>query len=128
MKISEIENKNVKIGATSLSVKDDKGKFLGIVRDAIRWKELSPRTTQALWKKLRESGLWGTEWVNNVVFYDGELYYLHDLGADQHYFKLKEILDDCEFLENDTKRFNNRQDIKNRAESNGIKVMSCYLI
>lgn len=35
MKISEIENKNVKIGATSLSVKDDKGKFLGDVAKVI---------------------------------------------------------------------------------------------
>lgn len=128
MKISEIENKTVKIGATSLAVKDDKGKLLGIVRDALRWKELSARTALPLFKKLGESGIWGTECINNVVFCDGELYYLHDLRKDQAYYKLKEALDDCEYLENDTKHFRNRQDIKNRAEACGIKVIPCYLI
>lgn len=128
MKINDINNKKVKIGVTSITVKDDNDKTCGVVRNISRFKDLSPRMAQPLWKKLRECGLWGTKYMENVVVCDGQLCYLHNLKADKFYHDIKEILTDCEMLEDETKRFDYRQDVKNRAEANGIKVMSCYLM
>lgn len=128
MKISDIENKKVKIGVTSLTVKDDSDKTCGVVRNISRFKDLSPRMAQPLWKKLRECGLWDTKYMENVVVCDGQLYYLHNLKADKFYYDIKEILTDCEMLEDETRRFAYRQDIKNRAENSGIKVVPCYLV
>lgn len=128
MKIDDINNKKVKIGVTSITVKDDNDKTCGVVRNISRFKDLSLRMAQPLWKKLRECGLWGTKYMENVVIDGEELYYLHNLKADQFYHDIKKILADREMLADETKRFYRLQDIKNRAESNGIKVISCYLI
>ena len=128
MKIDDINNKKVKIGLTSLTVKDDNNKTCGVVRNISRFKDLSPRVAQPLWKKLRDCGIWGTKYIDNIIVDGGELYYLHNLKADKFYRDIKEILTDCEMLEDETRRFDYRQDIKNRAESSGIKVVSCYLI
>lgn len=128
MFISEIENKKVKVGMASITVKNENGKTSGVVRNIRSFKALLPRLPQDIWKRLRDSGIWGSGYCDNIVESDGQLYYLHDLWKDENYYQFMDTFKDCDFLQNEIDCFNKRQEIKNKAEQCGIKVISCYLM
>ena len=59
MKIADIQNKRVKISSHSITVKDERDKTCGVVRDVKPYRELRPAEQMDYFKKLKECGIWG---------------------------------------------------------------------
>lgn len=125
MKICDIAGKTVKISPRSITVKSENGKTAGVVRDAYGWKSLPNRTTFEYFKKIKEVGIWGTDLLENLVYCDGEMYFLHDLGALERYEKY--FGNNPEQWPNDTKRYNERKEIAEKASA-FFTVIPCYIV
>lgn len=61
MEITEIEGKHVKIGKTSITVKNpETGKTCGVVRNICKFSNLQANRMSDYYKKLRDAGVWGS--------------------------------------------------------------------
>lgn len=89
MKIEEIINKRVKVSSHSITVKDDRDKTCGVVRDVKPYRELRPAEQMDYFKKLKERGIWGdSEFMQYFIICDGKPYYLHNLRPVETYEKM----------------------------------------
>lgn len=79
MKITEINGKIVKIGKTSITVKDERGKTCGIVKNIKSSSVLSPRDKFDFHQK---TGL-GINFIKKCINSDGQWYYLHNIVKTQ---------------------------------------------
>ena len=89
MNILDIAGKTVKIGKTSITVKDEYGKTAGVVTNCKKYKDQSKPAQMENFGKLKNSGIWGSHvsggLVDCVVIHDGEMYYLNNtLPIEQH--------------------------------------------
>lgn len=125
MKMENLIGKTVKICPHSITVKGDNGKTAGVVRDTCVWKNLPNRTTFEYFKKIKEAGIWGTNLLENLVFCDNKMYFLHDIGALERYEKY--FGDRPEKWPNETKRYNERKKIVEKANAI-FTVIPCYII
>lgn len=91
MEITDIIDKHVKIGKTSITVKTPgTGKTCGVVRDVCKFKDLQMNRTLDYFKKLRAAGVWGSRidgLLDCVIVVDNQLYYLHNLNPINTYNK-----------------------------------------
>ncbi len=91
MEITEIEGKHVKIGKTSITVKNpETGKTSGVVKNICKFLNLQPNKKLDYFKKIREAGVWGSRidgLLDCVIIVDNQLYYLHDLNPINTYNK-----------------------------------------
>lgn len=91
MEITEIKDKHVKIGKTSITVKNlETDKTCGIVRNICKFKDLQPNRQTDYFKKLRAAGVWGNRIdgvIDCVIVVDNQLYYLHNLNPINTYNK-----------------------------------------
>ncbi len=85
MTITELEGRNVKLSAHTITVKDDAGKTRGLVRSASRYKDLPMREQIDFWKTLKRSGLMdhGGKVYAAVFVDDKKLYWLCDREDDE---------------------------------------------
>ncbi len=107
MTIHELEGKSVKIGKTSITVKNpETGKTAGIVRSAESFSVWTDRKRSDYWKILKQSGLWGNRVLDlkNLIECEGELFYLYNTHNEEFvkelepeiYAKKQEILNNLE--------------------------------
>ncbi len=91
MTITQLENQRVKIGKTSITVKNaETGKTCGVVKNICKFKDLQPNKMINYYMKIREAGLWGCDidgMIDCAVIVDNELYYLHNLSPIETYQK-----------------------------------------
>lgn len=59
MKIEEIEGCRIKIGKTSITIKDENDKTRGIVQNIRKFSDLRSNIQMDYFKQLREAGVWG---------------------------------------------------------------------
>jgi len=89
MKITELENKHIKIGKTSITVfNHETGKTCGIVRNICKFMDLHPNKATNYFRQLRDAGAWGSGIngiIDSVIIADGQLYYLHNIKAIENY-------------------------------------------
>ena len=127
MKISEIENKKVKIGAHSITVKDDDGKTCGVVRNATRFNELRLADQTMFWRSMVKCGIADrAEFVNRFIVCDGKPYFLHDMRTLDAYEQLFSRFPDREW-ELEKKRCNECKQVAENAAKIAT-VIPCYVL
>lgn len=126
MKIEDLRNQRVKIGVTSITCKDKIGKTRGIVRYVRKFQQIHPAIANGYWHAIRESGIWENGLINNVVFVDDQIYYLHDLRPIETYQQL--FAKSPDNWESETKRYNLLLKIAENAPKFNIAVIPCYVL
>ena len=91
MYISELENKHIKIGKTSITViNTENNKTCGVVRNICKFKDLQANKQINYIKALRDAGVWGCGIdgvIDAVIISENQLYYLHNLKPIEAYNK-----------------------------------------
>ena len=124
MKIDEIIGKSVKIGKTSITVKDEQGKTCGIVKNIKSSSVLSPRDKF----DFRQKAALGIEFIKSCVIYNGDWYYLNDIGKMQNLEKSIFRWEGTNVdVSNDKKALAKLQEAQKIA-SKKISVIDCYII
>lgn len=85
MDISGIAAKMIKLSAHSITLKNEDGKTIGIVRNIVPYTELRTSEQMKYWRKLREYSMLDPECLKRLIMHDGELYYLHNLKPLEFY-------------------------------------------
>ncbi len=127
MEITEIKDKHVKIGKTSITVKNlETGKTCGVVRSICKFKDLQSNKQIDYFKKLRAAGVWGSRidgLLDCVIVVDNQLYYLHNLNPINTYNK---YFADHEGFEDEKSRHDERLRIAENMKQISM-VIPCYV-
>ena len=127
MHISELENKHIKIGKTSITViNTENNKTCGVVRNICKFKDLQANKQINYTKSLRNAGLWGCGIdgvIDAVIISENQLYYLHNLKPIEAYNKyFKEV----KGFESEQKRAEKRLEIAESMKQYAT-VIDCYI-
>lgn len=122
--IIDCENEEIKIGKTSITIKNrDTGKTKGIVKDITKFKDMQPNKQMQYFKKLKALNIWGNEMVNmdNVIIHDGNIVLFRNMRAVDFYNKYG-------FIDNTEKeQFEEKERFYNKlSESEEVEVIQCY--
>lgn len=121
--MERITGKKIKVSAHSITIKGESGKTAGVIRDIRKFKDLRPSEQMDFKKAI--SPVWGKcGLLENVVFKDGKMYFLHDLRPVEFYEKM--FASNPEGWESETRRYNERK----AAAENMAKhctVIPCYI-
>lgn len=102
MDITAIENQHIKIGKTSITVKNpDTGKTCGVVQHICKFMDLRPNRQIDYFKQIRKSGVWDSRidgLMDCVIVVDNQLYYLLNLKPIEAY---NQYFSDREGFENE---------------------------
>lgn len=127
MEITALENKHIKIGKTSITVKNpETGKTGGVVRNICKFRDLQPNRQIDYFGAIRRAGAWGSRIdgiIDCVIISDNQLYYLHNLKPIEVYNK---YFANCEGFENDRKIFEERLQIAENMKQIAT-VIPCYV-
>ena len=127
MIISEIENKHIKIGKTSITViNTETNKTCGVVRNICKFKDLQANKQINYSKALRSAGLWGCGIdgiIDAVIIAENRLYYLHNLKPIETYNK---YFKGVEGFESEQARAEKRLAIAENMRQYA-KVINCYI-
>ena len=127
MHISELENKHIKIGKTSITViNTETDKTCGVVRNICKFKDLQANKQINYSRALRSAGLWGCGIdgiIDAVIISENQLYYLHNLKPIETYNKL---FKGVEGWESEQKRAEERQTIAENMKQFST-VINCYI-
>lgn len=100
MEITMLENQHIKIGKTSITVKNaETGKTCGVVRNVCKFKDLQPNKATDYFNQLRTAGAWGSGidgLIDCVIIADDQLYYLHNLKPIDAYNQYWANVEGCE--------------------------------
>lgn len=127
MHISELENKHIKIGKTSITViNTENNKTYGVVRNICKFKDLQANKQINYSKALRSAGLWGCGIdgiIDAVIISENQLYYLHNLKPIETYNK---VFKGVEGFESEQRRAKERQTIAENMKQFAT-VINCYI-
>ena len=121
MNITEITNKHIKIGKTSITVvNEETGKTCGLVRNVFKWKELQPRRKMEFAKQVRPAFVSNIDGILDAVIVDGnDLYYLNDLKPYEFYEKHYKDESDIKYLA--------KRDAIIEAMKEHATIIDCYI-
>ncbi len=120
MLLHEIEGKNIKLSANTITVKDDAGKTRGLIRGITRFKEARPNVQMQFFKVLRASGLWEAGKSDSVYIDGKELVYIENKRTSDHY-------NNTRMQESFPEEWGKYKDLMEAVKASGIKVYHCYL-
>lgn len=125
MKITDIENKRVKISSHSITVRNDSNKTCGVVNNVKPFKELRTADQMTYFKGLKECGIFGdSDLLKCFVICDGEPYYLHNLKPIEFY---EEVFKGRDGWESEERRYNERKQAAEKV-SQIATVIPCYVL
>lgn len=127
MKITEVENRHIKIGKTSIIViNTETGKTCGVIRNICKFNDLQENRKGDYFKQLRTAGAWGSRingLIDCVIISNNQLYFLHNLkpiGTYNQYFA------NIEGYENEKTQFQQRIQIAENMKQFAT-VIACYI-
>ena len=127
MHISELENKHIKIGRTSITViNTETEKTCGVVQNIRIFRDLAANKQMEHFKALRSAGLWGCGIdgiIDAVIIAENQLYYLHNLKPIETYNK---FFKGVEGFESEQRRAEERQTIAENMKRFAT-VINCYI-
>lgn len=123
--MERIKNQRVKISPRSITIKTEDGKTAGVVRNTCKFKELQINKQMEFFKILKASGIWGSGFMDGVVFHDGKLYYLHNLKPLEVYERY--FASDPAAWEEETRRYNERKAAAEKM-TQYCTVIPCYIM
>lgn len=125
MDILSIAHERIKLSPRSITVKNTENKTIGVVRGITKFKDLRVSESQKYFQAVKQAGVWCNGCIDNVIFCDGKMYYLHDLQADENY--LKYFASDKEYFKAEYEKYELRQQLKHNMEKI-CTVIDCYMI
>lgn len=119
----------VKIGKTSITIKDDDGKTRGIIRNIQKFTDMPSRYQFEHSKSMRKNGFWGTGLIDNVVFLDKKCYFLLNLRVMEFYEKIFANAENLtsEYYIHDLKKFELLKSIAEK-QTDEYTVIPCYFL
>lgn len=123
MELREIEGRIVKIGDTSVTVKNEQNKTVGVVTNIRKFKDMPANVQSNFFSLVRKAGIWGSgiDGIMDCVVSDGKgLCYINDtrpLRAYEAYFANGDWPDE-------TKRYQHRLEIAKKA-AEYMTVLNC---
>ncbi len=120
--IIDCENEEIKIGKTSITIKNkETGKTKGIVKNITKFKDIQPNKQIDYFKRLKELNLWGNRIVNmnNVLIQDGEIIVFRNMRSSDFYKKYG-------FVDNTEKEKHEKENAFYEELSKKIQVIHCY--
>lgn len=123
--IKDCKNKQIKIGKTSITIKDDRGKTCGIVKDIRLFNDIPLNKQSDYFRILKKLGVWGNRNFksNECVIDDETIYIFRNLKTDEFVEKFGFI------SEGEEKYYNERVTMYNNIinSNENIEVIECYL-
>lgn len=120
----DLVGKNVKIGKTSITIKDDDNKTRGIVKNMISLADAQPNKQFEFGSMLRKLGIYSVLSKKAFVIKDGTLYAIRNTKNDE--FK-KKIMERNGF-EYDKEVWAEQAEAYKKLAENGISVIECRIL
>ena len=125
MEITKINGEEIKIGKTSITIKGDHGKTIGVIRSCtIKNNSLAPRILFEISRKLKEKNINLMSLYNRLVAVDGNYYFLYNLRKND--FVEKYAIKNPEIFQADINKVKEQDELADLCVKSGmIQVIKC---
>lgn len=125
MEITKINGEEIKIGKTSITVKGDNSKTIGVIRNCtIINNSLAPRILFEISRKLKEKNINLMSLYNRLVAVDGNYYFLYNLRKND--FVEKYAIKNPEIFQADINKVKEQDELANLCVKSGIiQIVKC---
>ena len=125
MEITKINGEEIKIGKTSITVKGDNSKTIGVVRNCtIINNSLAPRILFEISRKFKEKNINLMSLYNRLVAIDGNYYFLYNLRKND--FVEKYAIKNPEIFQADINKVKEQDELANLCVKSGIiQIVKC---
>lgn len=125
MEITKINGEEIKIGKTSITVKGDNSKTIGVIRSCtIINNSLAPRILFETSRKLKEKNINLMSLYNRLIAVDGNYYFLYNLRKND--FVEKYASKNPEIFQADINKAKEQDELANLCARSGmIQIIKC---
>ena len=125
MEITKINGEEIKIGKTSITVKGDNSKTIGVIRNCtIINNSLAPRILFEISRKLKEKNINLMSLYNRLVVVDENYYFLYNLRKND--FVEKYAIKNPEIFQADINKVKEQDELANSFIKSGIiQIVKC---
>lgn len=125
MEITKINGEEIKIGKTSITIKGDNGKTIGVIRNCtIVNNSLAPRILFEISHKLKEKNINLMSLYNRLVAIDGNYYFLYNLRKND--FVEKYASKSPEIFQAEINKVKEQDELANLCVRSGIiQIIKC---
>lgn len=125
MEITKINGEEIKIGKTSITIKGDNGKTIGVIRNCtIVNNSLAPRILFEISHKLKEKNINLISLYNRLVAIDGNYYFLYNLRKND--FVEKYASKNPEIFQAEINKVKEQDELANLCVRSGIiQIIKC---
>lgn len=125
MEITKINGEEIKIGKTSITIKGDNSKTIGVIRNCtIINNSLAPRILFEISRKLKEKNINLMSLYNRLVTVDGNYYFLYNLRKND--FVEKYAIKNPEIFQADINKIKEQDELADLCIKSGIiQIVKC---
>lgn len=125
METTKINGEEIKIGKTSITVKGDNSKTIGVIRNCtIINNSLAPRILFEISRKFKEKNINLMSLYNRLVVVDGKYYFLYNLRKND--FVEKYAIKNPEIFQADINKVKEQDELANLCVRSGIiQIIKC---
>lgn len=125
MEITKINGEEIKIGKTSITIKGDNSKTIGVIRNCtIINNSLAPRILFEISRKLKEKNINLMSLYNRLIAVDGNYYFLYNLRKND--FVEKYASKNPEIFQADINKAKEQDELANSCARSGmIQIIKC---
>jgi hypothetical protein len=125
MEITKINGEEIKIGKTSITVKGDNSKTIGVIRNCtIINNSLAPRILFEISRKFKEKNINLMSLYNRLVAVDGNYYFLYNLRKND--FVEKYAIKNPEIFQADINKVKEQDELADLCIKSGIiQIVKC---
>lgn len=122
--MTDLVGQNVKIGKTSITIKDNDNRTRGIVRNVVKLEDVQFNQYLDYWRVLKKLGVDKVLRKSGFFVKDGAMYVIRNTKSDQ--FK-KHIMEHDGF-EHDKKVWAEQAEAYKKLEEGGVPVIECRVL
>nr|DAP27004.1 MAG TPA: hypothetical protein [Caudoviricetes sp.] len=115
----DLVGKSVKVGKTSITIKDDDNKTRGIVRNVVRLEDIQFNKYLDYWAVLKKLGVNEVLGTSDFFVKDGAMYAIRNTKGDRY----EKYADEYE-----RKRIAERREAYKKLEEGGVPVIECVVL
>lgn len=125
MELQKINGEEIKIGKTSITIKGDNSKTIGVIRNCtIINNSIAPRILFEISRKLKEKNIDLMSLYNRLVVVEGSYYFLYNLSKND--FVEKYASKNPEIFQADINKVKEQDELANSCVRSGmIQVIKC---
>lgn len=112
----------IKIGKTSITIKDENNKTRGVVKNMLRLSEAPTRIVFDYWQQLKKHEIGQKIRLNKCIIWNGDMWILHNMSSKSFYEKYG-------FFSNEEKmRHEETENIYEILRAAGFNIIDCFLL